>query len=82
MAKIGANAGTVRERVLLSRAGSIPKFFGSGSVFQATFGSGSDQFYCKYEFRYTGSRGFGFSVLTVLIYCLKSTKMFTKFEVL
>ena len=34
-----------------NRAGSIPKFYGSGSEFQATFGSGSYRFHLKLNFR-------------------------------
>ena len=35
-----------------TRAGSIPKFFGSGSEFQATFGSDSNRFYLELIFRF------------------------------
>ena len=37
---------------VISRAGSIPKFFGSGSEFQATFGSDSNRFYLELIFRF------------------------------
>ena len=47
------------------RAGSVPEFFGSGFEFEATFGSGSNRFYLKlnfrfrfYKVRFYGSDGF------------------------